>query len=60
MALRLRPLTEEAQTIKTWSQSRMEEARLVERAKIIRLASEGQQVSEIAQAMDVNEKTVRK
>ena len=40
MALHMRPVTEEeAQTIKKWSQSRTEEARLVERAKIIRLAS---------------------
>jgi transposase len=61
MALHLRALTEEeAQTIKKWSQSRTEEARLVERAKIIRLASEGEPVSQIAEAMDVNEKTVRK
>jgi len=36
MALHVRALTrEEAQTIKKWSQSRTEEARLVERAKII-------------------------
>lgn len=37
MALRLRSLTEEeAKTIKKWSQSRSEQARLVERARIIR------------------------
>ena len=61
MALHLRALTEEeAQTMKKWSQSRTEEARLVERAKIIRLASEGHSVPEVAEAMDVNEKTVRK
>jgi DNA-binding NarL/FixJ family response regulator len=61
MALRLRALTEEeAQTIRKWSQSRTDEARLVERAKMIRLASEGHQVSQVAQAMGVNEKTVRK
>jgi transposase len=61
MALHLRPLTkEERQTIKKWSQSRTEEARLVERAQIIRLASESKAVAAIAAVMDVNEKTVRK
>jgi transposase len=61
MALRLRALTEEeARTIKKWSQSRTEEARLVERAKIIQLASQGRQVPQIAQAVGVNERTVRK
>lgn len=61
MALHLRALTEEeSKTIKRWSQSRTEEARLVERAQIIRLASESKPVAEIAEAMDVNEKTVRK
>src|SRR6266700_2543840 len=61
MALHLRALTEEeSKTIKKWSQSRTEEARLVERAQIIRLASESKPVAEIAEAMDVNEKTVRK
>ena len=61
MALHVRALTEEeSKTIKKWSQARTEEARLVERAQIIRLASEGQPVAEIAEAMEVNEKTVRK
>ncbi len=61
MALRLRTLTEEeSQTIKKWSQSRTEAARLVERAKIIRLASEGHRVPKIAQALSIDEKTVRK
>src|SRR5712664_1603104 len=61
MALRLRALTEEeVQTIQKWSQSRTEEARLVERAKIIRLASEGHRVPEIAGAVGLDEKTVRK
>ena len=61
MALHLRALTEEeSKTIKKWSQSRTEEARLVERAQIIRLASESKPVPEIAEAMGVNEKTVRK
>ncbi len=61
MALHLRALTEEeAKPIKKWSQSRSEEARLVERARIIRLASEGQRVPKIAEAVGLNEKTVRK
>ncbi len=61
MVLRLRPLTEEeAKIIKKWSQSRTEEARLVERAKIISQASQGQKVPQIAQALDIDEKTVRK
>ncbi len=61
MALHVRPLTEEeAKIIKKWSQSRTEEARLVERAKIIHLASQGGQVPQIAEAVGVNERTVRK
>ena len=61
MALHLRPLTEEeSKTIQKWSQARTEEARLVERAKIVHLASAGRQVPEIAEALDINEKTVRK
>jgi transposase len=61
MALHIRVLTEEeAETIQKWSQSRTEEARLVERAKIIRLANEGQGVAQIAEALGINEKTVRK
>jgi transposase len=61
MALRLRPLTEEeTRTIEKWSQSRTEEARLVERAKSIRLASEGHRVPEIAEMVGLDEKTVRK
>lgn len=61
MVLRLRALTEEERrTIQKWSQSRTEEARLVERAKIIRLASEGHQVAELAGEVGLDEKTVRK
>jgi transposase len=61
MALHLRALTEEeAQMIQKWSQSRTEEARLVERAKIIRLANEGHKVPEIAGMVGLDEKTVRK
>lgn len=61
MTLRLRPLTgEESRAIKKMSQSRTEEARLVERASMIRLASEGQTVPQIAAALDLDGKTVRK
>jgi transposase len=61
MALHLRTVTEEeAKTIKKWSQSRSEEARLVERAQIISLANQGRQVPQIAEAVGINEKTVRK
>ena len=61
MALHLRELTEEeAQEIKQWSQSRTQEARLVERAKIIRLASEGHRVPQIAEELGIHEKSGRK
>jgi transposase len=60
MALHLRPLSEEeAKTIKKWSSSRTEEARVVQRATIIRLASEGLTVPHIAQTMGVGQKMVR-
>lgn len=60
MPLRLRALTEEeSQAIKKLSHSRTETARLVERAKIIRLASEGQTVPQMAQTLGVSEKMVR-
>jgi transposase len=60
MTLHVRPLTvEEAQAITKLSHSRTEAARLVERAKIIRLASEGQTAPQIAQALGVSEKMVR-
>lgn len=61
MTLRLRRLTEEeTRVIKKVSQSRIEEARLVERATIVRLASEGKTVPQIAAAVSIDEKTVRK
>jgi len=60
MALRLRPLSEEeAKVIKKWSHSRTEAVRLVQRATIIRLASEGHMVPHIAQTMEVGQKMVR-
>jgi transposase len=61
MTLRLRTLTEEeTRVIRQVSQSRTEEARLVERATIIRLASEGKTVPRIAAEVRSDEKTVRK
>jgi len=61
MTLHLRPLTaEESRAINKMSHSRTEEARLVERANIIRLASEGQTVPQMADALDLDGKTVRK
>src|SRR4051794_35099327 len=61
MAIHVRALSEEeSKTIKKWSGSRTEEARLVERARIVSLANAGQPVPEIAEALGINEKTVRK
>lgn len=61
MAIRLRALTEEEQkTITRWSRSRTESARRVERATIIRLASEGQRVPPIAEELGLCQAAVRK
>lgn len=58
--LRLRPLTpEEHTTITRLRQSRTEAARLVERARIIWLASQGRRVPAIAAALRLHEQTVR-
>jgi transposase len=60
MALRLRPLThEEQEQIEQLSQSRTAPARLVERARIVRLASQGARVPRIAQQLSLDERTVR-
>jgi transposase len=57
----LRPFTPDEQRVITkLSRSQTASARLVERAKILRLGSEGQSVPQIAQALGLNEKTVRK
>ena len=57
----LRALTQEEKDVITkLSRSQTASARLVERAKILRLASEGQSVPQIAVRVGVNEKTVRK
>lgn len=61
MAIRLRSLTdEEQQTITRWSHSRTEPARRVERATIIRRASEGQGVPLVAAELGLCEAAVRK
>ena len=57
----LRPFTpEEKGVITKLARSQTASARLVERAKILHLASQGQTVPQIAQALGLNEKTVRK
>jgi transposase len=61
MTLRLRALSqEEVQVIEKLSRSQTAPARLVERAKIIRLASQGKSVPEIAQQMQVGYNMVYK
>lgn len=58
--LHLRPMTlEEHTTITHLRQSRTEAARLVERARIIWLASQGRRVPAIAAELRLNERTVR-
>src|SRR5436305_12534743 len=57
----LRPFTPEEQRVVTkLARSQTASARLVERAKILELASRGQTIQEIAMALRLNEKTVRK
>ena len=57
----LRDFTAEEQRVITkLARSQTASARLVERAKILHLGSEGQTVPQIAEAMGLNEKTVRK
>ena len=57
----LRPFTaEEKRVITKLARSQTASARLVERAKILHLASQGQTVPQIAEAVGLNEKTVRK
>jgi transposase len=59
--LRLRALTEEEERIlKTLVRSRTASIRLVERARIIEAASQGQSIPEIAVSLNQNENTVRK
>lgn len=58
--LRLREMTEEeSESIKRLAHSRTEPARRVERARIIRLASQGERVPIIAKQLHMLESTVR-
>jgi transposase len=60
MALRIRPLsTEEYEQLRRLAQSRTAPARLVERAKIVWLASQGQRAPAIATALGLTGTTVR-
>src|SRR5438874_12197809 len=59
--LRLRPLTsEEERVISKLARSQSASKRLVERAKIIQLAKEGQTIPQIMQQLHLSEPTVRK
>jgi transposase len=60
MALRVRTLTDpEHAQIDQLAQSRTAPARLVERARIVRLARQGARVPRIAQQLNLDERTVR-
>jgi transposase len=60
MAIRLRPLTEEERTtIHCLARSRTEPARLVERARMIQRAVQGETIDSIAVALGCNVETVR-
>lgn len=61
MTIRLREMTkEEVETIQRLANSRTAEARLVERANIIRVAHEGKRGKAIAEELGLNTATVRK
>jgi hypothetical protein len=61
MTIRLREMTdEEAETIQRWANSRTAEARLVERAKVIRVAREGKRGKAVAEEVGLNPATVQK
>ena len=61
MTIRLREMTdEEVETIQRWANSRTAEARLVERAKVIRVAREGKRGKAVAEELGLNPATVRK
>jgi transposase len=61
MTIRLRAMTdEEVETIQRWASSRTAEARLVERAKVIRFAHEGRLGKAVAEELGLNPATVRK
>ena len=59
--LRLRPLTEEEErVIRKLAHSRTASARLVQRAKIIELASQGQTIPQVMHQLHLSEQLVRK
>lgn len=59
--LSIRPFTPEEQRVITkLAHSQTASVRLVQRAKILQLASQGQTVPQIAETVSLNEKTVRK
>jgi len=59
MPLCLRALTsEEAATVQRWARSRTAPARLVERAQIVSLASQGEPIPEIARQLALDRRTV--
>src|SRR5947209_7048032 len=59
--LRLRPLTQEEERVITkLARSQSASVRLVQRAKIIQLASQGHLIPRIAEQLQVSEATVRK
>jgi transposase len=61
MTIRLRAMTdEEVETIQRWASSRTAEARLVERAKVIRFAHEGRPGKAVAEELGLKPATVRK
>jgi transposase len=60
-ALRLRPLPEEEQrVIKKLATSQTASVRLVQRAKVIHLASQGQTIPRIMEQLQMTERIVRK
>ena len=61
MTIRLRAMTdEEVETIKRWASVRTAEARLVERAKIIRVAHEDESGKAVAEELGLHPVMVRK
>ncbi len=61
MTIRLREMTdEEVETIQRWANSRTAEARIVERAKVIRVARDGKRGKAVAEELGLNPATVRK
>jgi transposase len=60
MAMRVREMTtEENEQIARWARSRIEPARVVERARIILAASQGKRVPAIGHQLNLSEKAVR-